>query len=118
MALASAHSAAEPLPQRLTRAQADGLWRELQLQPRDLCASLIDEQPDAPAITFALLDQSPAAASLALDTRLNRQVLLAEIERRLALLKASRPETHLLLEQLAGLDRQLTLLTLPPEQSE
>ena len=93
------------------------LWRELQLQPRDLCASLIDEQPDAPAIPFAPLDQSPVAAPLALDTRLNRQVLLAQIERRLALLKASRPETRRLSEQLTGLDRQLASLTLPPEQS-
>ncbi|MFN9940821.1 MAG: tetratricopeptide repeat protein, partial [bacterium] len=75
-------AAAEPLLQRLNRAQANWLRRELPLQPRDLRGGLIDQQPDAPANTFALLDQRPAAAPLALETRLNRQGLLAEIERR------------------------------------
>ena len=110
--------AAEPLLQRLTRAQADWLRRELPLQPREFRSSLIDQQPDAPANTFALLDLSPAAAPLALETRLNRQGLLAEIERRQALLKASSPETRQLADQLAGLDRQLASLTLPPSQRE
>ncbi|MFN9802808.1 MAG: CHAT domain-containing protein [Bacteroidota bacterium] len=110
--------AAEPLLQRLNRAQADWLRRELPLQPRDLRGSLIDQQPNAPATTFALLDQRPATAPLALETRLNRQGLLAEIERRQALLKAGSPETRRLAEQLAGIDRQLASVTLPPARRE
>jgi tetratricopeptide (TPR) repeat protein len=109
--------AAESLLQRLTIAQADWLRRELPLQPRVLRASLIDKQPNASVVTFALLDQHPAAAALALETRLNRQGLLAEIERRQALIGRS-PETRLLAEQLAGLDRQLASHTLPPAQRE
>jgi hypothetical protein len=55
--------AAEPLLQRLNLAQANWLLRELPLQPRDLRGGLIDQQPDAAAVTFALLDQRPAAAT-------------------------------------------------------
>ncbi|MFN7898767.1 MAG: tetratricopeptide repeat protein [Synechococcaceae cyanobacterium] len=110
--------AAQPLLQRLNRAQANWLRRELPLQPRDLRNRLIDQQPDAFGTTFALLDQNPAAAPLALESRLNRQGLLAEIERRQALLKASSSETRRLAEQLAGIDQQLASITLPPAQRE
>ncbi len=110
--------AAEPLLQRLNRTQANWLRRELPLQPRELRRTLIDQQPDATALTFALLDQSPIAAPLALETRLNRQGLLAEIERRQALLKGSSPETQQLAEQVAGIDRQLASLSLPLVQRE
>ena len=110
--------AAEPLLQRLNRTQANWLRRELPLQPRELRRTLIDQQPDAAALTFALLDQSLIAAPLALETRLNRQGLLAEIERRQALLKGSSPETQQLAEQVAGIDRQLASLSLPLVQRE
>ncbi|MFN9547900.1 MAG: tetratricopeptide repeat protein, partial [Cyanobacteriota bacterium] len=69
-------AAAELLLQRLNLAQANWLRRELALQPRELRGSLINKQPDTIATTFALLDQHPAAAPLALDTRLNHQGLL------------------------------------------
>jgi CHAT domain-containing protein/tetratricopeptide (TPR) repeat protein len=119
MHLARANApAAEPLVQRLNRAQVNWLRRELPLQPRELRSRLIDQLPDAFGTTFALLDQSPAAAPLALETRLNRQGLLAEIERRQAFLKASSPEMRRLAEQLAGIDRQLASITLPPAQRE
>jgi hypothetical protein len=110
--------AAAQLLQRLTRAQADWLRREPPHQSRDLRGTLLDQQPDAPTITFALLDLSPAAAPLALETRLNRQGLLAEIEQRQALLKTGSPETRRLAEQLAGIDRQLASVTLPQAQRE
>ncbi|MFM1899807.1 MAG: hypothetical protein RLZZ216_383 [Cyanobacteriota bacterium] len=110
--------AAEQLVQRLNLAQANWLRRELPLQPRELRHSLIDEQPDAPALAFALHHQSPKAAPLALETRLNRQGLLAEIERRQALLKGSSPETRQLAERVAGIDRQLSSIALSPAQRE
>jgi CHAT domain-containing protein len=110
--------AAEPLVQRLNHTQANWLRRELPLQPRELRFSLIDGQPDAPALAFALHHQSPTAATLALETRLNRQGLLAEIERRQALLKGSSPETRQLAEQVAGIDRQLSSMALAQAQRE
>jgi len=110
--------AAEPLVQRLNHTQANWLRRELPLQPRELRRSLIDEQPDASALAFALHHQSPTAASLALETRLNRQGLLAEIERRQALLKGSSPETRQLAEEVAGIDRQLSSMSLSQAQRE
>jgi CHAT domain-containing protein/tetratricopeptide (TPR) repeat protein len=110
--------AAEPLVQRLNHTQANWLRRELPLQPRELRRSLIDEQPDASALAFALHHQSPTAATLALETRLNRQGLLAEIERRQALLKGSSPETRQLAEEVAGIDRQLSSMSLSQAQRE
>jgi hypothetical protein len=110
-------SAAESLLQRLNQSQASWLRRELPLQPREQRRFLISQQPDAPGTTFALLDQSSAAALLALDTRLNRQGLLAEIERRQTLLKGSSPETRQLAEQVAGIDRQLGLSPQPRSSS-
>ena len=107
-----------PLLQRLNRHQANWLLRELTLQPRELRRTLIDQQPDAPATTFALLDLSSTAAPLALETRLNRQGLLAEIERRQALLKSSSPESRQLAEQVAGIDRLLASVSLPLVQRE
>ncbi len=111
-------SAAAPLLQRLNRTQANWLVRELPLQPRELRSSLLDVQPDAPATTFALFHENPTAASLALETRLNRQGLLAEIERVQAQLKGSNPETRQLAEQVAGIDRLLASVSLPLAQRE
>ncbi|MFM7314799.1 MAG: CHAT domain-containing protein, partial [Cyanobium sp.] len=111
-------AAAGPLLQRLNGSQAQWLRRELPLQPRGLRSSLLEAQPDAIASTFALLDQDPGSAPLALETRLNRQGLLAEIERRQALLKGSSPQARQLAEQVAGLDRLLNSVTLPPDQRD
>ena len=111
-------TAAIPLLQRLNRHQTNWLLGELPRQPRELRTSLLDKQPDAIGSTFALLDQNPTVGALALETRLNRQGLLAEIERRQALLKSSSPETRQLAEQVAGIDRQLASVSLPQAQRE
>lgn len=50
--------AAESLLQRLNRTQANWLRRELPLQPRELRRTLIDQQPDAAALTFACLTRA------------------------------------------------------------
>ena len=97
---------------------AKWLMRELSLQPREQRSTLLDTQPDIPATTFALLDQYPSAAPLALETRLNRQGLLAEIERLQGLLKASSPQSRQLAEQVAGIDRRLASVSLPQAQRE
>jgi hypothetical protein len=59
--------AAASLPQRLNHHQATWQRRELPPQPCEQRLPLIDQQPDAPALAFALLDQCPAAAPLALE---------------------------------------------------
>jgi len=110
--------AAEPLLQKFHRYQLGWLLRELPLQPRSLRIKLVNQQRDAASTTFTLLDQHPAAAPLALETRLNRQGLLAEIERRQALLSASSPETLRLAEQAAAIDQNLSSITLVPAQRE
>jgi len=111
--------AARPLVTRLTRSQADWLRRELPLQPRELRLAQLQAQADAVATAFALLDQDPSSAALALETRLNRQGLLAEIEQRQRLLLNSSPETRTLGERLAGLDRRLASVTLAaPQRTE
>jgi CHAT domain-containing protein len=110
--------AAIPLLTRLNRSQADWLRRELPLQPRDQRMVQLQRQPDAVATTFLLLDQDPSSAPLALETRLNRQGLLAEIEQRQRLLLSSSPQTHQLGERLAGLDRQLASVILTPTQRD
>jgi len=105
-----------PLWTRFSQAQANWLRRELPLQPRELRASLLAAQPDAIASTFALLHQYPPSAPLALETRLNRQGLLAEIEQRQRLLLSSSPQTRELGEQIAGIDRNLSSSSLPAQQ--
>ena len=96
---------------RLNRGQARWLRRELPLQPRGLRMAQLAEQPQAIATTFALLHRDPASAELALEARLNRQGLLAEIEQRQRLLAASSPQNKDLAQQIVGLDRQLATQT-------
>ncbi len=116
--LQSRVSVAEPLLGRLSQAQSDWLRRELPLQPRELRMAQLQAQPDGVASTFALLDQDPSSAPLALETRLNRQGLLAEIEQRQRLLASSSPENRTLASQLAALDRQLASITLSAAQRQ
>jgi CHAT domain-containing protein/Flp pilus assembly protein TadD len=107
---------ARPLLERLNRSQSVWLRRELPLQPRELRMAQLAAQPDALASTFALLDQDSGAAALALELRLNRQGLLAEIERLQRLLAAGTPQARRQAEQLGAIDRQLAALSLPPDR--
>ena len=109
-------SSAAPLTVRLNQTQADWLRRELPLQPREFRSRLLAAQTDGVATSFALLDLDPTSAPLALETRLNRQGLLAEIEQRQRLLLGSTPQTRQLGERLAALDRQLASVSLSPAQ--
>jgi CHAT domain-containing protein len=107
---------ASPLLERLNRHQSAWLRRELPLQPREMRMRLLQAQPDAVATTFALLHQDPSTAPLALETRLNRQGLLAEIERLQRIVAGSTPQARRQAEQLGAIDRQLAALSLPPER--
>lgn len=103
---------------RLSHSQADWLRRELPLQPRQQRMAQLRAQPDALATIFALLDEDPDTAPLALETRLNRQGLLAEIEQRQRLLSSSSSQNRALAERIAGLDRQLAAVTLSTGQRQ
>lgn len=105
-----------PLLESLHLQQSLWLRRELPLQPRSLRPAQLATQPDVPGTTFALLDRDPGAAALALEVRLNRQGLLAEIEQRQHLLRGSSAENRIQAERLAGLDQQLAAVSLTPDQ--
>jgi len=111
-------AAAEPLLKRLSLGQGEWLRRELPLQPRELRRQLLAEQPNAMNLSFALLDQAPGAVQLALETRLNRQGLLADIERRQRQLVSSSEPTRDLAERIAAIDQQLTSLATPAEHRQ
>lgn len=109
---------AVPLLSRITTAQAAWLRNELPLQPRDLRSIQLRANADALAMSILLLDQEPATAHLALEARLNRVGLLAEIEQRQRLLYGGSKAARDLGEQLAGLDRQLASVTLTSKQRQ
>lgn len=105
---------AVPLLQRMNRNNLNWLVREVPLLPREDRSSLIDKNHDKDNIIFELLDRSPTGTPLALETQLNRQGLLAEIERLQALLTSSSLETRQLAEQVGSIDRQLASESLAP----
>jgi CHAT domain-containing protein len=65
---------------------------------------------------FGLLDRHPPAAQLALETRLNRQGLLHELEQRQGLLLNAQGLDPAKVEQLQGLTQQLASVSLPDER--
>lgn len=107
---------ARQLMARVSRGQGEWLRRELPLQPRDLRSRLLGQQQNAVSLAFALLHQDPAALHLALEARLNRQGLLAEIEQRQRQLAASSSATRDLAERIARIDQLLASVSLPAER--
>ena len=103
---------------RLNQSQGEWLRRELPLQPRDLRSRLLSQQPNVVGVTFATLhkDKDKETMLMALDARLNRQGLLAEIERRQRQLSMSSRKSRDLAERIAGIDRQLASVNLPIDQ--
>jgi CHAT domain-containing protein/Flp pilus assembly protein TadD len=106
-------ASARLLLSRLNESQGEWLRRELPLQPRDLRTRLLGQQPNVVGVTFATLHRDKESMYMALEARLNRQGLLAEIERRQRQLSLSSPESRDLAERLAGIDRQLASVNLP-----
>jgi CHAT domain-containing protein len=102
----------------LNSSQAKYLRRELVIQPRELRSVLLAKQLDIASLAFTLFDQDEMATNLALETRFNRQGLLAEIERQQALLKTSSSETLRLAEQIAQIDRLLASVSLQLSRRE
>jgi CHAT domain-containing protein/Tfp pilus assembly protein PilF len=103
---------------RLNSSHANWLRRELPLRPRDFRQSLLAAQPETINISFALLHQDQASVPIALESRLNLQGLLAEIEQRQRLLHGSSIYTRQLGERLSALDRQIASIALSPSQRD
>jgi CHAT domain-containing protein/Tfp pilus assembly protein PilF len=89
--------------------------RELPLLPdRDRSAQLRQlADDDERMYIFDMIAFYPPAARLALETRLNRQGLLRDIERRQALLLNSLDVDRIKVKQLQALGQQLASITLP-----
>ncbi|GDX75082.1 hypothetical protein LBMAG41_01580 [Cyanobium sp.] len=101
---------------RVVQGQGEWLRRELPLQPRDLRSRLLAQQQNAVTLAFALLDQDPSAIDLAMETRLNRQGLLAEIEQRQRRLATSASGTRDLAERIARIDQLVASVSLQAEK--
>lgn len=116
--IATGHpAAAGPLVRQLAAAQFQWLVQQLSLLPREQRLSLLAGQPDAVALSFALLDRDPSSSAIALETRLNRQGLLTDLEARQRLIAGSDPESRVLAERIAAIDRRLSTMTLSAEEA-
>ncbi len=110
-------SSASDLLSRMSQGQSEWLRNELPLQPRDLRSKLLAQQPSPVNMVFTLVNSVPNGNQLALETRLNRKGLLAEIERLQRKLSASIPATRDLADRIAGIDRQLASVGIPLENA-
>lgn len=101
---------ARQLATQLVNDQFLWLTQQLPLHPQQQRAALLSGQPDALALTFALLerDRSPATLELALRTRLNRQGLLQQIEQGQRRITEGSTALRRRSEQIANIDRSLS----------
>ncbi|QPN70008.1 CHAT domain-containing tetratricopeptide repeat protein [Synechococcus sp. CBW1108] len=91
------------------------LTREAPPLPSELRSKFLDQLSQNWQIPFGWIESHPPAAELALNTRLNRQGLLLEIEQRQGLLLNSPGVDQAKVEQLQALTQQLASVSLPPE---
>ena len=96
--------------------EANWLIRELPLLSDGSRSDQLRQLGNAWEFTFGLIDRHPPAAKLALESRLNRQGLLPEIEQRQALLLNASTVDRARVEQLHALTQQLASVTLPPDR--
>jgi tetratricopeptide (TPR) repeat protein/CHAT domain-containing protein len=103
----------------LTRSQeieTTWLFRELPLLPDQFRSVQLRQLGDAWQVPFGLIAPYPPAAQLALETRLNRQGLLPEIEQRQALQLNTPGVDRNKVVQLQALTQQLASVALTPER--
>jgi len=96
--------------------QATWLLRELPLLPDYSRSTQLSQLGNAWEWTFGWIDSHPSAAQLALETRLNRQGLLPEIEQRQALLLNTPGIDRAKVDQLQALAQQLASVSLPADR--
>ena len=92
------------------------LIRELSLLPERSRSAQLKQLGPTREFSFGLIGNYPPAAQLALETRLNRQGLLPEIEQRQALLLNAPGLDSSKVEQLQALTQKLASVTLPAER--
>jgi len=92
------------------------LFRELPLLPDQSRTAQLRQLGYAWQLPFGLISRYPPAAPLALETRLNRQGLLPEIEQRQALLLNTPGVDRKKVVQLQALTQQLASVSLSPER--
>ncbi|MFI0404150.1 MAG: CHAT domain-containing protein, partial [Cyanobium sp.] len=110
------YSSAVLLLDRSLKSQTTWLLRELPLLPDQSRSAQLRQLGDAWQAPFGWINRYPPAAQLALETRLNRQGLLPEIEQRQALLLNTPGVDRNKVEQLQALTQQLASVALPPER--
>jgi CHAT domain-containing protein len=93
--------------------QSSWLIRELPLLPDQARSAQLNQLGHSWQVPFGWIASHPPAANLALETRLNRQGLLQEIEQRQALLLNSPSIDQAKVQQLQALTQQLASVTLP-----
>jgi CHAT domain-containing protein/tetratricopeptide (TPR) repeat protein len=101
---------------RSSQNEANWLLRELPLLPDQARTDQLRELGSGWEYTFGVIAAYPPAASLALETRLNRQGLLPEIEQRQALLLNAPGVDRDKVEQLQALTQRLASVSLPVDQ--
>ena len=112
------YSKAEPLLLRGISTETRLIQRETPYLPRSDRQTFASSFGSANQITFSSATQGPGGASLALFSRLNRQGLLEEIEKRQAQLAALPGDQQQTALELRALTQQLSSLTLKPEQRQ
>ncbi len=93
--------------------QSSWLYRELPLLPDQSRSLQLRQLGDSWQLPFGLIQNHTDAIQLALETRLNRQGLLQEIEERQALLLKAPGIDRSKVEQLQALTQQLASVSLP-----
>ncbi len=111
-----AEARAEPLLRRGIGSQSLFLQREAPLLPQARRQEQIKALGNVWEIPYSLGVSSPAGASLALFTRLNRHGLLQDIERRQAELGRGSPAQQILVSQLTALTARLADVNLSEPQ--
>ena len=101
---------------RSLRSESSWLLRELPLLQDQARSAQLRQLGFTWELPFGLIAPYPPAAQLALETRLNRQGLLPEIEQRQALLLNTPGVDRAKVEQLQALTQQLASVALPPER--
>jgi CHAT domain-containing protein len=96
--------------------QTTWLIRELPLLPDQARSVQLNQLGSSWQVPFGWIAAHPPAANLALETRLNRQGLLQEIEQRQALLLNAPGIDSAKVQQLQALTQQLASVTLPGDR--
>lgn len=105
------YSTAIPTLKKSLAIESSWLMRELPLLPDQARSAQLRKLGNAWETTFGLINQYPPASQLALETRLNRQGLLPEIEKRQSFLLNTPGVDRTMLEKLWGLTQELASIS-------